>query len=237
MPIKTNHALAESVVFFSFPKKAVDYVHYFEHIDFCAIIDPECTMEQNKKRSVFENVVLKDGKIIWKFIFINKYIGFECHDYTRWDNFICTVKKLFLQFDEVVLNDICSIGLFVKDEFDVMVEKDFALSELFNKKSKFIVPIFFDTKYPPAMSVYKFYEHNVEHEKFSYSLGNEVKVLALSSENSLKFAIAHKQNSFFRDENISMEMLEVLTQMMHEKNKKYVSNILEKNVLKSIGMV
>lgn len=243
IPIKTDHALAESTVFLSFFKKAEEYEHYFNCMDFCSVIDPACTLKQNRKRSGIENVLLKDGKIIWKIVFIKKCIGFECHDYTRWNDFISIVKKIFLLFDTTVFDSITSVGLFVKDEFDVIAEKDFSLSELFNKKSKFIAPIFFDTKYPPAMSAYKFYEHNIKHKNCSYCLANDIKVIALSAENSLKFAVAHKQSAFFRDKNTKieqskiLELFEMLMQLMHEQNKEYVSNILEKNVLKSIGMV
>lgn len=244
IPIKADHALAESVVFFDLTKKAADYVRYFEGIDLSTLFDPTYTEERYKKKQFFEIALGDKENVVWKIVFANKFIGIECHDYSGWDNFIDVVCKIFSVFDTAILADIKSVCLFVKHEFDVVIEdeieKDFDLSELFNKKSKFIVPVFFDTKTPPAVSTYKHQERVIRHQKKSYFLSNDINVMADEVEGRLKFFIAHRQRSSFLEvkgeTNIEMECVKDFAGIMHAKNVEYVSNILEKKVLKSIGM-
>lgn len=247
IPIKTEHALAESVVFFTLSKKAATYIEFFKDIYLSNLIDKECVVKRTQKRSSAEIALLKNDNIIWKIIFVDKCIGVECHEYTRWNKFFDIAKNIFSNLDAFILNDIKGIGLYVEDGFDVMMEKetgrDFALNELFNKKSKFIVPVFFDTKYPPALSAYRFHEHNIQCKNFSYCLENDIKIIANFSDSGLNFIVAHRQISSFRDKKGKIgntdirEIFETLTQVMHERNKEYVSNILEKDVLKSIGLM
>lgn len=245
LPIKAEHALAESVVFFTMSQKAVEYEDCFDHIDFRTFIGQDATIERTKKKSLCEIILKRDDNIVWKFIFVEKCIGFECYDYVNWNNFISIVSNIFSLLNSTVSKDIHCIGLFVKDEFDVIMDvesgKDFALNELFNKKSKYIVPAFFDTRMPPAISMYKYHEHNVKHEDITYCFDDEIKIIADSSDSGLKFFIAHRQDSILTRGKVKIDitndLLKTVTQKMHSRNIDYVANILEKSILKNIGMV
>lgn len=243
IPIKTSHSVAMCAAFFSLAKAMDSYENIFDDINFSDIFSDEFTFE--KKRSKYKcEFIWKINKIIhWKLIFSKKLIGIECGEYAGWEKFYSLYNTFINRFIDRIICKINGIGLCFVDNFIIDMlgdnKKEFSIAKLFNKKSLYIPPAFFELKHPPAFSCFHFSDNIAglsDIEKF-----NKILISANMIKGILNFDLVHEQFiQLICDNNECLNAMKSyfsnILNELHKSNKLIVSNVLEAKILSEIGL-